>query len=91
VAAHGLIAATGGLLFALGPPIADPNARAADALHRLGYPSFTVGLCTRLVPREWVCLVGSRRDVTRLRWIRFHREDDGAFVLQERRVGELAP
>jgi hypothetical protein len=91
VETHRLIAATGGLLFTLGAQPGNPDAKATDALHRLGYSTFGATLCTRLVPREWVCLVASSRDVGRFGWVHFHRADDGSFVVTERRAGQLAP
>jgi hypothetical protein len=87
-----VVAAGSGLLVVLGPPVGtDPSTRATSALHRIGYSTVSATLCTRVVPREWVCLVGGSEPGDRLGWIYFHRAADGSFVVRVRRAGQLVP
>jgi hypothetical protein len=87
-----LVAAGGGVLVALGPPVAGGSiARAANTLQRLGYSDVSVTLCERIRQREWSCLVESSRTAGRFGWLHFHRSDDGTFVVTDRRAGQLVP
>jgi hypothetical protein len=87
-----LVAAGSGALAVLGPPVgSDAVVRATDALYGLGYSGFSVALCERLRPRAWSCVIESSRTSGRFGWVRFHRADDGTFVVTERRAGQLVP
>jgi hypothetical protein len=91
MAVGSFVGASSGLLVAFSSQLGGPDGRATVALHRLGYSTLSASFCTPLVPREWNCLVGRRQGTGRFGWVHFHRADGGAFVVRERRAGQLAP